>query len=179
MDEDDLPVASLCVTHLDSDKEASSDFKTQCREIATFQFCGFCMHFVDNNNAPGTSDSDRDKLPKIRPFLNALLLRFTEVDASSQNLSLDETPIMFKGRVQLRQFLPLKRSRFGLKGFIVADSATGYVLNTMIYTGKEGPAASKDLAMCEVLWLMEPFVDKGYRLYVDNWLSSVPLFFWS
>ena len=150
MDEDDLPVASLCVTHLDSDKEASSDFKTQCREIATFQFCGFCMHFVDNNNAP-----------------------------SSQNLSLDETPIMFKGRVQLRQFLLLKRSRFGLKGFIVADSATGYVLNTMIYTGKEGPAASKDLAMRKVLWLMEPFVDKGYRLYVDNWFSSVPLFLWS
>ena len=86
---------------------------------------------------------------------------------------------MFKGRVQLRQFLLLKRSRFGLKGFIVADSTTGYVLNTMIYTGKEGPAASKDLAMREVLWLMEPFVDKGYRLYVDNWFSSVPLFFWS
>ena len=61
----------------------------------------------------------------------------------------------------------------------MADSATGYVLNTMIYTGKEGPAASKDLAMREVLWLMEPFVDKGYRLYVDNWFSSVPLFFWS
>ena len=123
------------------------------------------------------STTTRDKLPKIRPLLNALLLRFTEVDASSQNLSLDETPIMFKGRVQLRQFLPLKRSRFGLKGFIVADSATGYVLNTMIYTGKEGPAASKNLAMREVLWLMEPFVDKGYRLYVDNWLSSIPLFF--
>ena len=60
---------------------------------------------------------------------------------------MDKTLIKFKGRVQFRQFLPLKRSRLGLKGFVVADSATGYVLDTMTYTGKEGPAVSRDLAM--------------------------------
>ena len=62
LDENDLPVAFLRVALVDSDKEAPLDFKTQHREIATFQFCGFCMHFVDNNNAPGPSDSNRDKL---------------------------------------------------------------------------------------------------------------------
>ena len=107
--------------------------------------------------------------------MNALLPRFTTVYSPSQNLSLDETLIKFKGRVQFRQFLPLKRSRFGLKGFVVTDSATGYVLDTMIYTGKEGPAVSRDLAMRVVLKLVEPYVDKGYRLFVDNWYTSVPL----
>ena len=58
---------------------------------------------------------------------------------------------MFKGRVRFRQFFPLKRSRFELKGFVVTDSATGYVLKTMIYIGKGGPAAIRDLVMCEVL----------------------------
>lgn len=134
------------------------------------------MHFVDNNNAPDPADPNRDKLWKIRPFFNALLPRFTTVYSPSQNLSVDETLIKFKGRVQFRQFLPLKRSRFGLKGFVVADSATGYVLDTMIYTGKEGPAVSRDLAMRVVLKLVEPYVDKGYRLFVDNWYTSVPLF---
>ena len=99
VDEDDLPVDFLRVSHVDSDKEAPSDFKIQNREIATFQFCGFCMHFVDNNHSPGPSDSNRDKLSKIRPFLNALLPRFTEVYAPSQNLSLDEALMMFKGRI--------------------------------------------------------------------------------
>ena len=96
--------------------------------------------------------------------------------APSQNLSLDETLIKFKGRVQFRQFLPLKRNRFGLKGFVIADSSNGYVLNTIIYTGKEGPAASKDLASQVVLQLIEPYTNSGYRLYVDNWYTSVPLF---
>ena len=72
--------------------------------------------------------------------------KFTAVYAPSQNLSLDETLIKFKGRVHFRQVLLLKRSRFGIKGFVIADSASGYVLGTSIYTGKEGPAASKDLA---------------------------------
>ena len=134
------------------------------------------LHFVDHNNAPDPADANRGKLWKIRPFLNALLPRFTAVYAPSQNLSVDETLIKFKERVQFRQFLPLKRSRFGLKGFVVADSATGYVLNTIIYTGKEGPAASRDLAMRVVIQLMAPYVDKGYRLFVDNWYTSVPLF---
>ena len=134
------------------------------------------LHFTDNDNAPDPADPNRDKLWKIKPFLNALLPRFTTVYAPSQNLSLDETLIKFKGRVQFRQFLPLKRSRFGLKGFVIADASTGYVLNTSIYTGKEGPAASKDLAMRVVLNLTEPYAHKGYRLFVDNWYTSVPLF---
>ena len=50
----------------------------------------------------------------------------------------------------------------------MADSATGYVFDTMIYTGKEGPAVSRDLAMHVVFKLMEPYVNKGYQLFVDN-----------
>lgn len=134
------------------------------------------MHFVNNENAPEPDDVDRDKLWKIRPFLASLLPSFTAVYAPSQNLSLDETLIKFKGRVQFRQFLPLKRNHFGLKGFVTTDSSNGYVLNTIIYTGKEGPAASKDLASRVVLRLIEPYTNSGYRLYVDNWCTSVPLF---
>ena len=89
---------------------------------------------------------------------------------------MDETLIKFKGRVQFRQFLPLKRSTLKLKGFVIADSSTGYVLNASIYTGKEGPAASKHLAMRVVMKLTEPYANKGYRLFVDNWYTSVPVF---
>lgn len=134
------------------------------------------LHFVNNDNAPDPNDTNRDKLWKIRPLLNILLPRFTAVYAPTQNLSLDETLIKFKGRVQFRQFLPLKRSRFGLKGFVIADSSNGYVLNTVIYTGKEGPTSSKDLASRVVKQLIEPYTNKGYRLYVDNWYTNVPLF---
>ena len=54
------------------------------------------LHFTDNDNAPDPADPNGDKLWKIKPFLNALLPRFTAVYAPSQNLSLDETLIKFK-----------------------------------------------------------------------------------
>ena len=79
------------------------------RYLAILRF----MHFVNNDNATVSADPNRDKLWKIRPFLNILFPRFTSIYSLSQNLSLDETLIQFKGRVQFRQFLPLKRSRFG------------------------------------------------------------------
>ena len=40
----------------------------------------------------------------------------------------------------------------------------------------EGPAASKDVAQRVVLKLTEPYFNKGYKLFVDNWYTSVPLF---
>ena len=117
------------------------------------------LHFTYNDNAPDPADPNRDKLWKIKPFLNPLLPRFTTVYAPSQNLPLDETLINCKGQDQFRQFLPLKRSRFGLKGFVIADASTGYVLNTSIYTGKEGPACCSEpnRAIC-------PVKDTGYLL---------------
>ena len=89
--------------------------RDRCLHILRF------LHF--NDNAPDPADPNRDKLWKIKPFLNASPPRFTAVYAPSQNLSLEWTLVKFKGLVQFRQFLPLKRSRFGL------DLAMRVVLN--------------------------------------------------
>ena len=88
----------------------------------------------------------------------------------------DETLIKFKGRVHFRQFLPLKHSRFRLEGFVIANASTGYVLNKSIKTGKEGPAASKDLAMHVVLNLTEPYAHKGSRCLLKTGIQVYPSF---
>ena len=90
------------------------------------------LHFINNDNALDPTDPNRDKLWKIRPFLNILLPVLTSVYSPSQNLYLVETLVKFEGRVQLRQFLPLKRSWFSLKGFVIADADNGYVLNRSV-----------------------------------------------
>ena len=70
--------------------------------------------------------------------------------------------------------MSLKRSRFGIKGFVIADSVSSYEVDTLIYTPKEGAAESRDLSSQVVLKMTEPYVNKGYRLFVDNWYTSVP-----
>jgi len=84
--------------------------------------------------------------------------------------------IKFKGNGYFRQFIPIKPGRFGIKAFTLAESTSGYVLRSKVYTGKETNIVQKDLGKRAFMSLMEPFLDKGYYVFMDNNHTSVGLF---
>jgi len=45
-----------------------------------------------------------------------------------------------------------------------------------VYTGKEADIVQKDLGRKAVMSLIEPFLDKGYYLFMDNYYTFVGLF---
>ena len=45
-----------------------------------------------------------------------------------------------------------------------------------MYTGKEADIVQKDLGRKAVMSLIEPFLDKGYYLFMDNYYTFVGLF---
>ncbi|KAJ8926259.1 hypothetical protein NQ314_021380 [Rhamnusium bicolor] len=57
-----------------------------------------------------------------------------ESDANFK-LSIDESLVLFKGRLAFRQYIPSKRHRFGIKLFMLCDSKTRVCLDFIIYTG--------------------------------------------
>lgn len=90
--------------------------------------------------------------------------------------------VLWKGRLQFKQYIPLKRSRFGIKIYCLCED-TGYTYRFHVYTGKENPnqeiytvlpADAQGLAKTEqiVVHLMLPLLDKGYQLYTDNFYTS-------
>ena len=54
------------------------------------------LHFNDNSTYD-PEDPDRDRLYKIRPFLNMLRDRFRNTYSPEKNLSVDESLVLFKG----------------------------------------------------------------------------------
>ena len=52
------------------------------------------------------------------------------------NIAIDESLMLYKGRLGWVQYLPLKRARFGIKYYMLCESSSGYVWNFMIYTGQ-------------------------------------------
>ena len=85
-------------------------------------------------------------------------------------------------RVGFRQYCPLKPIKWGLKSFVLADSATGFILNVIPYTGGEtkdiylSKCNSELLSLTQiVLVLVENYLDKGHHIYPDKLYSSVPL----
>ncbi|PFX22429.1 PiggyBac transposable element-derived protein 1 [Stylophora pistillata] len=122
------------------------------------------LHFADNNQAPRADSAGYNKLYKIQPFLNLVIPKFQQVYKPNRQLNVDETLIKFKGKVHFRQYLPIRPGRFGIKAFTLAGSTSGYLLNSKIYTGKEGDEVQRDLGRKAVMSVMEPYLDKGYHV---------------
>lgn len=99
-----------------------------------------------------------------------------------RDVSVDESLLLFKGRLSWKQYMPLKRARFGIKSFLLCESSSGYIWNSVIYTGKETnieisseEAATFGMATKVVLKLLEPLLDKGYCVTTDNFYTSPEL----
>ncbi|KAG5898630.1 hypothetical protein JTB14_021004 [Gonioctena quinquepunctata] len=75
-----------------------------------------------------------------------------------------------------RQYIPSKRHRFGIKFFVLADCETGFILDFIVYTGSETEFRVHDpelkIGGNIVMTLMEPYLNEGHILYVDNWYNS-------
>lgn len=136
------------------------------------------LHFDDNCLITGG-----DKLFKIRTVIETLRKKFSSVLNPFQNLVIDESLMLWKGRLSFRQYIPNKRKRFGIKLFVLCDCKTGMILDFIVYTGK-GTNISIDnnedtgLSSKVIRSLMQPYLGKNHILYMDNWYSSPELFSW-
>ena len=74
------------------------------------------LHFADNRTLvrDRTSD-DYDVLGKIRPLINVIRQRFRDNYSPHHNLSIDEAMIAFKGRISIKQYMPIKPTKYGIK----------------------------------------------------------------
>lgn len=133
------------------------------------------LHFIDNTNI-----NPDDCLRKVRPVCDAMKTKFGDLFHPFQDICIDESLILWKGRLAFKQYIPSKRKRFGLKLFEICDVETGYLLNFIIYTGAKTELDPDDedigIAASIVKTLMKPYLDQNHVLFIDNWYSSPRLF---
>jgi hypothetical protein len=85
------------------------------------------LSFLRFYDADDEGDED-DALRKMRPFLTEVEQICTNVYQPEQRVSADESLILYKGRLLIRQYIPTKRARFGIKVYCACESSTGYLL---------------------------------------------------
>ena len=120
-----------------------------------------------------------DCLHKIRPFLELSCERFRKVYQPERLLSVDESLVLFKGRLKFKQYIKTKRSCFGIKLYELATSH-GITLDLLVYSGKgmfgeDDP--NSDMTATERIpgVLMKLFLEKGHVLCTDNFYTSPAL----
>ena len=108
-----------------------------------------------------------DRLVKVRTVMSYLAERFRSVYTPKQELSLDEGTMPWRGRLSFKVFQKDKPDKYGIKLYLLAEAQTGFIFELEVYTGVS--RRNEDL----ITGMMTPLLNKGYRLYMDNFYNSV------
>jgi hypothetical protein len=100
-----------------------------------YQLLKTFLHFSDNDERPERNEPNYNPLFKIQPLLDICLPLYTQVYCPGRDLSIDESMVKFKGRIDFRQYMPAKPVKWGIKEFCLCDAKNGYCLKSMTYTG--------------------------------------------
>ena len=109
--------------------------------------------------------------------------KFKATYAHDENLSIDEQLLIWKARLGFKEYIPNKRSRFGIKIFILSEMS-GYLWSSFVFLGKEAIMSNEEQEYIKKLGksdavvpkLMADLDGKGYHLYVDKGYTSDKLF---
>ncbi|XP_063837166.1 piggyBac transposable element-derived protein 4-like [Ostrinia nubilalis] len=140
-----------------------------------------CLHFVDNTSIAEPSTREQKKLTKIQPILNHLNDKFSSLYLPEQNIAIDESLLLWKGRLSFSQLIANKAARVGVKSYELCESRTGYLWKMEVYAGKScDPSESVDPqrgtnepegATSQIVYrLVRPLLDKGKFFFTDGQL---------
>ena len=128
------------------------------------------LHLVDSTKQKKRGEDGYDPLYKVRPMIIKLSETFEKYYRPGQELAIDEMMIGTRCRIHFLQYIPKKPTKWGIKAFVNAESSSGYVLKFEIYVGDSGGTHAV------VMRLMDQYLDKGHKLFTDNFYTSPLLY---
>ena len=75
-------------------------------------------------------------LGNIRPIIDHLSAKLAEAYNPHKEVAIDEAMIKFQRRSSLKQYMPIKPVKRGIKVWVLGDSEMGYFSKFDIYCGK-------------------------------------------
>ena len=118
------------------------------------------FHFVDNSTLSLIGSANYDKLGKVRPLIKHFQERFLSLYYPNCEIAIDEAMIKFQGCLSLKQCMPMKPIKRGIKVWVRADSRNGYFSQFEVYTGKKEATVEHQLGARVVKDLTKELQDK-------------------
>lgn len=91
-----------------------------------------------------------------------------------RELSLDESMVLWRGRLYFRQYIKGKKHKYGIKLYTLSEPH-GLILKFLVYCGVLDDLGGKGHTANVVLNLMQDKLDKGHALLMDNYYNSFVL----
>ena len=107
---------------------------------------------------------------KIRPLVDHFNRVAGYFYTPDKNVCVDESLVGTRGRTAMLQYIPSKAAKFGVKFWVLAESASGYVHNIKCYLGKKfSPVTQLQQGTDVVLVWRSNLLNKGYHII---WLNN-------
>lgn len=137
-----------------------------------FQLLSSKLYFNCPEKPPTAS-----KVYYIEEVLSCLKKTFPQARSDSTFQSIDEAMAKFKGRSSLKQYLPLKPTKRGIKLWVRCDAKSGYTYDMNIYSGKDECRKDKELTLGEdvVFTLSKSIRDTDVSLCFDRFFTSTKI----
>ena len=92
------------------------------------------LYFVENSTVSPRNSAAYDRLGKICPLFNHLQAQFLKMYMPGRDIAVDEAIIKFQGRSSIKQYMPMKPIKRGIKVWVLVNSTNGYFSRLEIYT---------------------------------------------
>lgn len=132
-----------------------------------------CFHFSPNIDIQD-QEQPLDRLYKVRPLIDYFNNKMKSIYYPNKKLSLDESMVLWRGRLVFRQYIQNKRHKYGIKLYMLTEP-NGLIIKFAIYTGVLDDMGGKGHAANVVLHLMSDKLKNGHSLYMDNYYNSFDL----
>jgi hypothetical protein len=141
-----------------------------------FKIISKFLHFADNSQL---EHYERNKnIFKIDPVMKHLNDKYKSSYKMGENIYVDESLTLWKGRLAIKTYFPLKAAKFGIKLYKICESFTGYLWQFVIYTASTTEIQT-DIVYTDVqkttqivIKLMELLFGVGHAMWMDNYYNS-------
>ena len=160
-----------------TDEVLSTPFFPQIMSRDKFMNILTFFHLCNNDNYIPRGQEGYNPVNKLGTIYSVVTGNFSDVWKPGKNICIDEGMIPFRGKVHFKVYNPDKPDKYGVKSYQLCDSSNGYCCRFEIYTGvNQEPPSAKGKTYDLVMRLMQPYLNVGRCLYVDNYYTSPTLF---
>ena len=132
------------------------------KEISRF------LHFTDNSKYTHIQSTTG-----VRPVSTSITQTYLNSYNPHHQMSIDEAMIPFKGRSSLKQYIPNKHTKRGIKVWVRADAINGFVSAIKVYVGKQTGWSCCNWVRGKSGKIRQNIIVYNY---CDNYFTSVNLF---
>ncbi|XP_046406282.1 piggyBac transposable element-derived protein 4-like [Ischnura elegans] len=150
-------------------------FRLFRQSMARDRFLGIlqALHFAKNADENEPVPSDR--LYKVRPLMNCFHRTMASCVSPGRELCIDESMLLWRGRLNFRQYMQGKRHKHGIKMYMLCEPA-GLVHRMIVYAGSgDSDVGGRGHGDKVVHKLLEDFKNKGHSVFLNNYYNNVPL----